>query len=97
VELRKIDYFGRYGGEEFMLILSDTGLDGALVTTERLRENLQRARHVDVDPNLVQTVSIGVVEFRRGESIEQALLRADRAMYKAKAKGRNRVESEANV
>lgn len=97
VELRKIDYFGRYGGEEFMLILSDTRLDGAFVTAERLRQNVEQARHADIDPALVQTVSIGVVEYRLGESIEQTLLRADKAMYKAKAKGRNRVESDTEA
>jgi diguanylate cyclase (GGDEF)-like protein len=96
VELRKIDYFGRYGGEEFTLVMADTRLDGALVMAERLRDNMEHARHADIDPALVQTVSIGVAEHRRGESIEQTLLRADRAMYKAKARGRNCVESDAD-
>jgi len=94
-DLRKIDYFGRYGGEEFMLIMSDTRLEGARSTAERLRANVESAHFDAVDPKLVQTVSIGIAEFRAGESIEQVQLRADRAMYKAKARGRNRIEIEA--
>lgn len=93
--LRKIDYFGRYGGEEFMLIMSDTQLDGAQVKAERLRSNVEHTRYAEIDPTLVQTVSIGVAEYRRDETIEQIQQRADRAMYKAKSNGRNRVEIEA--
>ena len=92
--LRKIDYFGRYGGEEFMLIMSETAIDGGQVKAERLRSNVEHTRFADVDPNLVQTVSIGIAEYRRGETLEQIQHRADRAMYKAKSNGRNRVEIE---
>ncbi len=95
-DLRKIDYFGRYGGEEFMLIMSDTRLEGAQATAERLRANVESARYKDVDPQLVQTVSIGIAEFQAGETIEHVQLRADKAMYKAKARGRNRVEIESS-
>lgn len=91
-DLRKIDYFGRYGGEEFMLIMSDTHLDGAKATAERLRANVESVRFNDVDPNLIQTVSIGIAECHPDESIEHVQLRADKAMYVAKSKGRNRVE-----
>ena len=91
-DLRKIDYFGRYGGEEFLLIMSDTRLNGACATAERLRSSVAAARFNDIDPKLIQTVSIGIAEFRRGESVDQIQLRADKAMYKAKANGRNRVE-----
>ena len=90
--LRKIDYFGRYGGEEFMLIMSNTQLEGAQVRAERLRSNVESSRYNDIDPALVQTVSIGIAEYRRGESIEHIQLRADKAMYKAKSKGRNRID-----
>lgn len=90
--LRKIDYFGRYGGEEFMLIMSDTRVGGAQSTAERLRANVEVTRYNDVDPKLIQTVSIGIAEYQPGESIEHVQLRADKAMYKAKSRGRNRVE-----
>ena len=91
-ELRKIDYFGRYGGEEFMLIMSDTRIDGARVKAERLRHILESTRFADIDRALTQTVSIGIAEYRDGETINQIQLRADKAMYKAKSKGRNRIE-----
>ena len=93
--LRRIDYFGRYGGEEFMLIMSDTHMDGARIKAERLRSNIEHTRHAEIDPGLVQTVSIGIAEYRKGEDIDQIQQRADRALYKAKANGRNRVEIEA--
>jgi len=94
-DLRKIDYFGRYGGEEFMLIMSDTHIVGAQVRAERLRANVERTRYDEIDPALIQTVSIGIAEYRRGESMEQIQSRADKAMYEAKSKGRNRVEIDA--
>ncbi|HTE16267.1 MAG TPA: GGDEF domain-containing protein [Burkholderiales bacterium] len=94
-ELRKIDYFGRHGGEEFMLIMPETRLDGAQVKAERLRSNVENVRFHDIDPALIQTVSIGIAEYQRGESIEQIQQRADKALYAAKSNGRNRVEIDA--
>lgn len=91
-ELRRIDYFGRFGGEEFLLIMADTSLEGARVKAERLRANVAKSRYPDIDNDLVQTVSIGLAEYHPGEAIENILRRADRAMYRAKANGRNRVE-----
>ncbi len=93
--LRRIDYFGRYGGEEFMLIMSDTPMKGAQIKAERLRSNTELTRFAEIDPALVQTVSIGLAEYRRDESIDDVQKRADKALYKAKSKGRNRVEIEA--
>ena len=93
--LRKIDYFGRLGGEEFMLIMSETTMDGARVKAERLRGNVEQAHYAEIDSKLVQTVSVGIAEYRRGETVDQILHRADQAMYQAKANGRNRVEIDA--
>ncbi len=93
--LRRIDYFGRFGGEEFMLIMSETKMHGARTKAERLRHNMEHTRHAEIDPGLVQTVSIGLAEYRRGETIEDVQKRADKALYKAKSNGRNRVEVEA--
>ncbi len=96
-ELRLIDYFGRFGGEEFLLIMADTKIDGAQVKAERLRVNVAKTQYAEIDPNLVQTVSIGLAEYQPGEAIEKLLQRADRAMYRAKSNGRNRVEIDADV
>ena len=78
-----------------MLIMSETGMDGARIKAERLRNNVEHTRHAEIDPGLVQTVSIGLAEYRHGESIEDVHKRADKALYKAKSNGRNRIEVEA--
>jgi len=83
---------GRLGGEEFLAILPGTEVDGALRCAERVREAV--ARH-PVDRELEITVSAGVAEYRRGETIPELLTRADQAMYAAKRSGRNRVRVSA--
>jgi diguanylate cyclase (GGDEF)-like protein len=90
--LRTTDFFGRYGGEEFVQILPQTALAGAMADAERLRRRIGKLElpvSRDVGPF---TVSIGVAEYVPGESIEQTFARADRALYKAKQLGRDRVE-----
>lgn len=79
---------GRIGGEEFIAVLPATEVDGALRCAERVREAV--ASH-PVDRDLSITVSAGVAEYRRGESIPDLLTRADQALYAAKRSGRNRV------
>lgn len=87
-KLRSIDLAARYGGEEFVLVLPETRLHNAVVVTERIRLALTRLRL----PPLPQiTASFGVAEWIEGESAEKLLGRADRALYRAKALGRNRV------
>jgi len=93
-ELRAMDQFGRYGGEEFMLIMNQTTLDSAMLGAERLRRNTERIRFPEFDPDFRLTVSVGVAQHRRGETIEDTVRRADEALYRAKSGGRNRVECE---
>ncbi len=90
--LRSTDVFGRYGGEEFVQILPHTTLAGAMLDAERLRDrisalDLPMARSIGP-----LTVSVGVAQYRPGETIVQTFARADGALYKAKQLGRNRVE-----
>ena len=90
--LRATDVFGRYGGEEFVQILQNTALAGARADAERLRE---RVGALDIPSSRSigrLTVSIGVAQYEPGESIIRTFARADEAMYKAKQRGRNRVE-----
>jgi diguanylate cyclase (GGDEF)-like protein len=91
---RTTDVFGRYGGEEFMLILVDISGEQALQATERLRAAVQAADWSAVAGGLSVTVSAGVAGYRKGETIEQLLHRADTALYEAKRAGRNRVVAE---
>lgn len=79
---------GRYGGEEFILILPRTDLGGAIDCAERIRQSI--VSH-SFDHELRITISAGAAQFSGGETIESLLRRADQAMYQAKASGRNTV------
>jgi len=89
-QIRESDSFGRYGGEEFLLMLPETSINEARTLAERVRANIASLRFPDL-PQLAVTVSIGVAEFRIGETIAQTVARADEALYEAKSSGRNRV------
>lgn len=90
--IREADVLGRYGGDEFMQILPDTDVKGAVMHAERLRVY---AHFLDFDKVLQQkkiSLSIGVAQYRAGERINDLISRADAALYQAKQLGRNRVE-----
>jgi diguanylate cyclase len=90
--LRSTDVFGRYGGDEFMHILPDTELKGAVMHAERLRiySNFLDLQSILQQKNI--SLSIGVVQYRPQEEIADLIARADAALYQAKKNGRNRVE-----
>jgi len=90
--LRKTDFCGRYGGEEFLIVLTDTDLKAAKVFAERIRAKVEESSFAALGRNSKVTVSIGLAESRKSENIEKTISRADEAMYKAKRNGRNRVE-----
>lgn len=93
-ELRKYDYAGRYGGEEFFVALPNSSLNQASMFGERVRSSLEEL-DVECDEGaMTVTVSMGIARFRNGESRDMWISRADRAMYVAKQKGRNRIEIE---
>jgi diguanylate cyclase (GGDEF)-like protein len=86
-----VDFVGRFGGEEFVLVLVDADAEEARRVAERLGEH---TRGLKVDPNHPDyrlSVSVGIAEFRPGESIEDVIQRADRALYRAKSSGRDLV------
>jgi diguanylate cyclase (GGDEF)-like protein len=93
--LRKADVFARIGGEEFAMLLPDTNLEEAAYLAERLRRAIASSIFLS-NGEVNCTISIGVATQRSTDTcIEDCLLRADSAMYRAKQKGRNRVEIEA--
>lgn len=82
---------GRFGGEEFLVVLRDSDSDGARLAAERIREAIASDVFRTSDGTVSVSVSIGVAGWQPGESEVDLLRRADRALYRAKEKGRNRV------
>lgn len=94
--LRESDLAGRYGGEEFLILLPDTPPDGALVLAEKLRQELMLVEVPGVDRSV--TASFGVASFPTDAPDGEMLVRlADRALYAAKSRGRNCVVSSAEL
>jgi diguanylate cyclase (GGDEF)-like protein len=87
--IRISDPFGRWGGDEFLCLATNTDGEKAVELAERLRDTLQRHHFSTVDK---VTASFGVTTYRKGDSPETLIRRADLGLYKAKAGGRNRVE-----
>jgi diguanylate cyclase len=91
--IRNIDRFGRYGGEEFLLVLPDTQNSEATRSTDRLRQILADLDWSAFSPGMRVTISAGVTALRPDETADTFLARADGALYAAKARGRNRIVS----
>jgi diguanylate cyclase (GGDEF)-like protein len=89
--IRSIDRFGRYGGEEFLLVLPDTSTEGAAQILERLRQIISDLDWSAFSLGMRVTISAGVTALRLDETPDTFLARADRALYLAKARGRNRI------
>lgn len=98
-QVRDCDIVARYGGEEFAILLPQTDLKGAYIVAERIR---QRVRDMvfqteDRDPIPAVTISVGVAQLRKPDSLTSFLERADQALYRAKHGGRNAVCCEEDT
>ena len=101
-QLRESDIPARYGGEEFAVLLPFTKLEEAKMVAERLRKAVENKK-IDISKintespqkNISVTISLGVAEYNNGDSEDILLQNADKALYKAKESGRNRVEEYA--
>lgn len=92
-QLRGTDVAGRYGGEEFVVVLSHSALEGAAVLADRMRAALGEGTPASVDGVAIEiTISVGVAQLAAGESAAALVQRADAALYAAKAAGRDRIE-----
>ncbi len=93
--VREVDFLYRYGGEEFVIILPHTSCENAIVLAQRLKTRVEK--HVFTvrreGLKIVVTISLGCAELHPEESKESLLSRTDRALYRAKETGRNRVEA----
>jgi two-component system cell cycle response regulator len=96
--LRSTDHVGRYGGEEFLLLLPETDLAGAIAVAEKARALVERERFVDEDGKVIAvTLSIGLASLddlalpRERTTAKELIAAADRSLYRAKEEGRNQV------
>lgn len=89
--IRGSDAVFRYGGEEFVVMLSDTGLDDACMIAERIRQDIENHSFAYGMEVLNATASLGVASLQGNDNCESIIKRADAAMYQAKEQGRNRV------
>ena len=91
--IRSVDVVARYGGEEFVVVLPETGLQGAVIFAERTRERIEKTAFVAAHGGVKLTASIGVASFPSPDiaSVDDLFARADEALYRAKAEGRNKV------
>lgn len=87
---RSTDFVARWGGEEFLVLLPDSSSRAAAKVAERMRAEVESA---DQPEMAGMTISMGVAEWKRGDSVEDVMARADAALYAAKTAGRNRVST----
>lgn len=92
--IRQVDLVGRYGGEEFAIALPDTDKSSAVNVADRIRQSVERYKFKAYDETIAITISVGVATFPEdGDEVAELIDRADQALYKAKAEGRNKVAS----
>ena len=89
--LREVDVFGRWGGEEFLCILPQTGAEAAMGCAERLRQCLKAANFDATSQGLRVSASFGVATAQDGDGVDDIVKRCDLALYRAKSEGRDRV------
>ena len=97
-QLREYDIAGRYGGEEFALLLPFTKTEEAVMVAERLRKAVE-SKKIDLSkvnqefPHKIinVTISVGIYEFKNQDKAEELLKKADKALYEAKETGRNKI------
>ena len=89
---REQDFVGRWGGEEFLVVLPETDPVQARTAAERIRAAVETLDWTDVQPGLKVTLCVGISQLNELETFSSAIARADGALYRGKAHGRNRVE-----
>jgi len=93
--LRQSDHIGRFGGEEFVVLLTETGIEEAMTLVERMRAAVAAIQMPEMQGQI--TISAGLAQWRPGESGDMLLHRSDRALYRAKESGRNRSHTDQDT
>ncbi len=96
-EIREIDSISRYGGEEFIIIMSGTDAKGAEECAGRIKNTIENLKFPGFPESFCITISTGITTYCPVESIDELIARSDVAMYKAKSMGRNQVVTEMTV
>ena len=86
---RETDFVSRFGGEEFTMLLSDTNVQSALITAEKLRQIIENTAFNSSGKKITITISCGITQFTDDDTADSAFNRADKALYDAKKDGRN--------
>jgi diguanylate cyclase (GGDEF)-like protein len=87
--IRRVDYVGRWGGEEFLILLPKTTAQQAFQIAEKIRITIMEE---DFSPAQNITISAGITEYMQGDTTEKIIQRADEELYKAKESGRNQIQ-----
>lgn len=93
-QVRETDFIARFGGEEFVMLLPETEVKNAQAVVEKLRSGVEECEFHHGEQRVAITVSGGMTQFKKGDTIESAFERADQFLYKAKGSGKNRCLSE---
>ena len=88
---RDVDFVGRYGGEEFLVILPSTGIENAIEFAKKIKDIIANFKFMYKNERIDVKVSVGVSERKMNKSLQEAIKAADKMLYKAKKEGRNRV------
>lgn len=92
--LREVDSLARWGGEEFVLLIHETGLADAIAVTDRIRHAIEDSLVSHPAGEIRCTMSFGITQLRPNDTLGDAIDRADRALYRSKAQGRNRASAD---
>jgi diguanylate cyclase (GGDEF)-like protein len=93
-ELREVDSLARWGGEEFVFLMHETGLPQAIAVTERIRDAVEASSVSYHATEIRCTMSFGITALLPHDTLGDAIARADRALYRSKSQGRNRVSAD---
>ena len=89
--LRNVDIIGRWGGEEFVVLLPTASLENAVTLAQKIRDGISK---YEMEQSLRVTASFGITVIKSGDELEMAIKRADDALYEAKNSGRNCVKTK---